>query len=101
METLEAVLIKHNIKAPRFGWEPDRDDGTINGTITGQHTHRTSTIFQFFRSLYADDIAFMFSSRDNMINGMNLLHLHLQSFGLLMHVSTRKTKTEAKHFPSK
>ena len=51
----------------------------------------------------------MFSSRDNMINGMSLLHLHFQRFGLLMHVGTRatpsskerKSKTEAMYFPSK
>ena len=53
--------------------EPHSDDGSINGTITGQLTGRTGTIFQFFRSLYADDGAFMFSSRDDMINGMSLL----------------------------
>ena len=50
----------------------------------------------------------MFSSRDDMINGMSLLHLHFQRFGLLMHASTRatpstkgsKSKTEAMYFPS-
>ena len=59
--------------------------------------------------LYADNGAFMFSSRDDMINGMSLLHLHFQRFGLLMHVGTRatpsskgsKSKTEAMYFPSK
>ena len=51
----------------------------------------------------------MFSSRDDMINGMSLLLLHFQWFGLLMHVGIRatpsskgsKSKTEAMHFPSK
>ena len=110
METLEAVWSKHNIVAPNTSWDPDSNDGSINGTMTGQPTHRrTGTIFQFFCSLYADDGAFMFSSRDNMTNGMSLLHLHFQRFGLLMHVGTRatpsskgiKSKTEAMHSPSK
>ena len=109
METLEAVWSQHNIEAPSFSWDPDSEDGSINGTITTQPTHRAGTIFQFFRSLYADDGAFMFSSRDDMINGMSLLHLHFQRCGLLMHVGTRatpsskgsKSKTEAMYFPSK
>ena len=68
METLEAVWSKHDIEASSFNWDPDRDDGSINGTITGQLTHRTGTILKSFCSLYADDGAFMFSSRDDMIN---------------------------------
>ena len=44
-----------------------------------------------------------------MINGMSLLHLHFQWFGLLMRVSSRETpspknkksKAEAMNFPSK
>ena len=51
----------------------------------------------------------MFSSRDGKINGMSLLHLHYQRYGLLMHVSTRatssskcsKSKMEAMYFPFK
>ena len=91
METLEAVWSKHNIEAPSFSWDPDSDDGSINGTITGQLTRRTGAIFQFFLSLYADDGAFMFSDRDNMINGMILLQLQFQRSGLLMHVDNRAT----------
>ena len=101
METLGAVLSKHNIKAPSFSWDPDSDDGSIDGTTTGQPTHRTGNIFQFFRLPYVHNGAFMFSSRDDMINGMSLLHLHFQRFDLLMHVGTRKSKTEAMYFPSK
>ena len=92
METLEAVWSDHNIEAPSFSWDPDSDDRSINGTITGQLTRKTGTISQLFRSLYADDGAFMFSSRGDMINGMSLLHLHFQQFGLLMHIGTRATR---------
>ena len=106
---LEAVWGEHNIEAPRFSWDRDGDGGSINGTISGQLTHKTGTIFQFFRTIYADDGSFMFSSRDAMINRTSLLHLHFQRFGLLMHVGTRatvyskgsKSKTEAMYFPSK
>ena len=91
METLEAVWSEHSIQAPNISWDPDRNDGSINGTMTDQPTYRTGTIFQFFCLLYADDHTFKFSSRDNTINGVSLLHLHYQQFGLLMHVGTRAT----------
>ena len=102
METLEAVWRDHNIEPPSFSWDPDSEDGSINGTITGQPAQKTGTIFQCFCSLYADDGAFMFPSRDDMINVMSLLHLHFQRSSLLMHVGTRaapspngsKSKTE-------
>ena len=45
METLEAVWSERYIEAPSFGWNTDSDDSSINGTITGQITHRTGTIF--------------------------------------------------------
>ena len=105
IETLEAVWSQHNIEAPSFSWDPDSDDGSINGTITDQPTHRIGTILQFFRLLYANDGAFMFSNRDDMMNGMSLLHLHFQQFGLLMHVGTRASPSskgsKSPYFPSK
>ena len=109
METLETVWGEHNIKFLSFSWDPDSDDRSINGTITGNPTGRSGNIFQFLRLLYADIGAFMFSSGDDMINGMSLLHLHFQQFGLLMHVGTRatpsskssKSNTGAMHFLSK
>ena len=45
METLEAVWSEHHIEAPSFSWDPDSEDGYINGTIITQPTHRTGTIF--------------------------------------------------------
>ena len=100
MENLEVVWSEHNIEPPSFSWDPDSHDGSINGTKTGQLTRRTGTI--------SNSSAFMFSSRDDMINGMSLLHLHFPRFDLLMHTGTRatpsskgsKSKTEAMYFPS-
>ena len=46
-----------------------------------------------FHSLYADDGAFMFTSREGMITGTSLLHTHLQCFRMLMHVGSYGTET--------
>ena len=69
MENLDRVWSEHNIEAPSFSWDPDGNGSSINGTITGWHTLRTGTVFKFFSALYADDGAFMLSSRDSMTNG--------------------------------
>ena len=49
----------------------------------------------------------MFASREDMITGTSLIHIHLQRFGMLIHVGSRatetragsKSKTEAVYFP--
>ena len=109
LESLERVWAEHSIILPSFNWLPNNEDGTSNGTLTGQRANQPGVSFEFFRSLYADDGAFMFTSREDMINGTSLLHTHLQRFGMLMHVGSRatetsegsKSKTEAVFFPSR
>ena len=109
LESLERVWAEHIIILPSFNWLPNNEDGTSNGTLTGQRANQPGVSFEFFRSLYADDGAFMFTSREDMINGTSLLHTHLQRFGMLMHVGSRatetsegsKSKTEAVFFPSR
>ena len=107
MDTLEVVWKENKIETPEFMWAPDDEDGTANGTVTGQKTNIRGSLFNFWRSLYADDGAFIFCNRDDMVKGMSLLHIHFKRFGLLMHVGTRakaggqdsKSKTEAMFFP--
>ena len=91
----ERVWAEHNIVFPSFTWLPDNEDGTSNGALTGQRSNKPGEVFDFFRSLYTDDGAFMFASRD-MITDTSLLHTHLQRFGMLMHVGSRATETIVK-----
>ena len=108
METLHSVWRDHNISTPSFTWQPEDDTGTDNSTLTSQHPNRPGTPFDFWRSLYADDGAFIYASRDEMIRGTSLLHTHFKRFGMLMHTGTietatckgSKSKTEAMYFPS-
>ena len=108
METLDNVWREHNITTPSFSWQPEVEDEPNVGTLTGQNPKRTGSLFDFWRSLYADDGAFIYASREDMIQGTSLLHAHFKRFGMLMHTGTRatatrngsKSKTEAMFFPS-
>ena len=92
LESLERVWVENNIILPSLTWLPNNEDGTSNGTLTGQRSNKPGELFDFFCSLYADDGAFMFASREDMIIGSSLLHTHLQHFGMLMHVGSRATE---------
>ena len=108
METLDNVWREHNITTPSFSWQPEVEDEPNAGTLTGQKPKRTGSLFDFWRSLYADDGAFIYASSKDMIQGISLLHAHFKRFGMLMHTGTRatatwngsKSKTEAMFFPS-
>ena len=66
-----------------------------------KHEHKTTFTFQLWSSLFADDCAVLFESRDDMVVGMNYLFKHLRKFGLHMHVGRngQASKTEAMFFP--
>ena len=108
METLQPIWQEHNISTPSFEWRPEDDIATNNNTLTAQNPNRAGATFDFWRSLYADDGAFIYASRDEMVRGTSLLHMHFKRFGMLMHTGTRdtatrkgsKSKTEAMYFPS-
>ena len=79
-----------------------------HGLALGTMTTITFALFDFWRSLYADDGALVYTSREDMIRGTSLLHAHFKRFGMLMHTEPRatatrsgsKSKTEAMFFPS-
>ena len=71
LESLERVWAEHNIVLPSFAWLPDNKDGTSNGTLTGQRSNMPGKFFEFPPSLYADDVAFTFASREDMIKGIS------------------------------
>ena len=57
--------------------------------------------FDLFSSLFADDCAVLFESRQDMIVGTDYMIQHLKRFGLTIHVGRGATasKTEAMYFP--
>ena len=108
METLDNVWRDHNIITPSFSWQPEAEDEPNVGTLVRQNPKSSGSLFDFWRSLYADDGAFVYTSREDMIRGTSLLHAHFKRFGMLMHTGTHatatqsgsKSKTEAMFFPS-
>ena len=58
--------------------------------------------FELFASLFADDFAIFFETREDMVTGTSYLFNHLRKFGLKMHVGsgTTASKTEAMYYPT-
>ena len=59
--------------------------------------------FTYNFSLYADDGAFLFERRDDLVSGMDVVFNVFKRFGLMCHVyrgGPKKSKTEAMHFPA-
>jgi hypothetical protein len=62
---------------------------------------REATMFELWASLFADDCAVIFNSREELVLGTQHLYSHLRKFGLEMHVGRGGTasKTEAMFCP--
>lgn len=71
-------------------------------TINGQKWQKRAIHFDFSHSLFADDCAFIFASRNDLVSGTEVINTHLKKCGLLMHVGrgTNKSKTEAMYIPT-
>ena len=56
--------------------------------------------FGHLASLFADDCAIFFETREYMVTGISYLFKHLRKFGLKMHVGsgTTASKTEAMYY---
>jgi len=75
-----------------------------DGVLTGRrwNTKRGAEDFEFDTTLYADDGAFIFATREDLMAGANCVFDVFGKFGLKCHVGTgnKKSKTEAMFFPS-
>ena len=50
--------------------------------------------FELFASLFADDCAIFFVTREDMVTGTSYLFNHLRKFGLKMHVGSGTTASK-------
>ena len=75
----------------------------MDDTISGRK-HNTTGFdkFDFYRSLYADDGAFLLTSRNDLDEAVPVIFNTLKAFGLTMHVGRngKPAKTEAVFYPS-
>jgi len=76
-------------------------NGKIRGHSPKEYLAHDLTTVKIFQCLYVDDGAFIFSSRDNLIQGVSLIHHHFARLGLEMHIGcgTTPSKTECVFFP--
>jgi exonuclease III len=76
-----------------------REDGKTMGECSSRK--RGASSFHFWASLFADDCALIFETREDLIAGTDAIYAHLRKFGLNMHVGRgdMASKTEAMFFP--
>ncbi|GMI62527.1 hypothetical protein ScalyP_jg5732 [Parmales sp. scaly parma] len=73
-----------------------------DGVLHGRDYAPKGNDYDFSFSLYADDAASLFDSREAMVEGTETLYQHFVLFGMLMHVGRdgAKSKTEAMFCPA-
>ena len=94
VETLE---LPEDIKIIKFA---TFNDGIMRGRSSG--LKRGVTIFEFWKSFYADDGAFLFVSRKDIIGGGNAIFYHFVADGMHIHLGRNggKSKSEAMYIPA-
>ena len=88
------TLDTSNWSVPKFRYKADK-------TVSGRSYRARGIDFWFPFSVYADDTAALFESRDDLTRGTIIIRAHFKRFGLKIHVGSddKKSKTEAMLFP--
>jgi hypothetical protein len=83
-------------------WNTALTELTMSDKMTTRPTKKSLPCMSFSCSLFADDSAFLFVCREEMICGMQLVVRCFANFGLEVHLGTRtvSSKTEAMFYPS-
>ena len=92
------------VERPQFAWFGDDENGRPQGVLNPSKTTIKGMDFSlshFVKSLYADDAAFLFLNRKDIIKGTRFIVETFSKFGLTVHLGSRgqESKTEAMHFP--
>jgi Reverse transcriptase (RNA-dependent DNA polymerase) len=100
---LESMNKQWPVKKPNFEWCPT--GGNLSTRITCKSKLAT---FELNRSIFADDAAILFCSRDDIVIGSKHVCDHFAKFGLEVHLGSRSedgkkviSKTEFMHVPAK
>ena len=100
-ETLETEWTNENIPKATFHHTPF--DEFQKGQITSHlpKTFNSGDFFQMIQTLFLDDGAFVFESREDLTKGVEIIKKVFEYFGLEMHVGRNgeKSKTECVFFP--
>jgi hypothetical protein len=105
---LESMAQEWPAELPKLEWCPELNkNGAPRGSLTKRCVAKTHLRpLEFNRSLFADDAAFIFTSRLCMILGTTHITKHFKKFGLEVHLGKKdedgkkiKSKTEFMHIP--
>ena len=100
--TLEIVWKQQNIPIVTVMTAADNHlaDGQLCSHTPAMFASKKLTAYEILQCLYVDDGAFPFSTREYLINGMNLIYHHFGQFGLERHIGqgTSESKTECVFF---
>jgi hypothetical protein len=87
-----------DLASPQLEWYPNAK-GFLN-----KRSPKSGTRLDHKETFYADDSAFIFLSKTDLIKGTEFVRSSFAQFGLEVHLGTRannaKSKTEAMYFPS-
>ena len=91
VETLDSVWPARPLE---YRWK-------LNGKVAGADSNTRGRVFRIGSSFYADDGAFLFDARIQLVQAVPVLNAHFKRFGLVMHVGAadKPSKTEFMVFP--
>jgi len=92
MEMIEMEFKNGQISIPKFIWNPVSD--TLKKPVSKDTLNQQ--IFEYNRSLYADDGAILFESYMDLVNGSKIIDAVLKKIGLLMHKGNKEKKKKPK-----
>jgi hypothetical protein len=77
------------------------EDGQVCSHTQAMYKSNSLNMFEILQCLYVDDRAFPFKTREDIIQGMNLIYHHFAQFGLEMHIGRNgdESKTKCVFFP--
>ena len=105
--TLDKEICRASIKQTDFRSYKRQKDGMFQNNPSrskAKNVKNEGTKFEFDRSFYVDDAAFIFLSREDIEKGGKLIQTHFRKFGLTVHAGNKakkgdKSKTEAMFIP--
>ena len=102
-ETLEQEWETASIPKASFYHTPldNLQKGQLISHPTSKSYLRVSDIFKIIQTLFVDDGAFIFESREDLTKGLEILKKVFDYFGLEMHLGkgNKASKTECVYFP--
>ena len=99
IETIHRKWPDMKLLQPQLHHFTNENDGFLN-----KRSQKKGTRLDHKDTFYADDAAFIFLTKEDLIKGTTFVQKSFAQFGLKVHLGTRslnaKSKTEAMYFPS-